>query len=203
MRASFVLLFLTISFLSTSQDRILLMNGQEFECNITDDTGISVFYEVEKRNGKIKKKETHKSDIFSITKQDSAEHVYYALDPFLGDDYTIQEMRIFIAGEQDARAGYSARPTAVVGFFLGAAAPLLTQGSLIGSMLAPLVYPVVMIFPTIRIKPETITNMNHQYNDLYAIGYEGVARSKKVISALGGSALGAIVGVIIYYLVGE
>jgi hypothetical protein len=195
--------FLFLQFALFSQDKILLMNGQELECNITDDSGISVYYEVAKRNGKVKKKEAHKSDIFSLTKKDSSEHVFYARDTFLGDEYTIQEMRIFLAGEQDARAGYNARPTAIVGFFLGAAAPILTQGSLIGSFLAPLAYPVIMIFPTIKIRAENISNMNHQYNDIYAIGYEGVARSKKIISALGGSALGTVVGIIIYYIVSE
>ena len=64
-----------------------------------------------------------------------------------------------------------------------------------------LIYPAVQYIPYIKIKGETIVNPNHKFNLIYAEGYEGVARGKRVMAALKGSAAGTVIGAFFYRLV--
>ncbi len=199
-------LFLTIVTLvcfqsiSFSQDTLLLMSGQQVSCEIIDDLGIEIRYWETRKNGKKKERYLHKSDIFSITKIGQTEEVYYAKDELLGDWMTEDEMRIFMAGEQDARAYYNEKPTMIVGFAFGNLVSILATGGLIVTISGPLLYTLFHMIPVIKIKESAITNADHQYNEIYALGFERVARSRKIVAALKGSAAGMLTGLATYLL---
>lgn len=192
-----VLLFLS----SSAQDLILKMSGHEIVCKITEVNDFEVRYEVKNKRGKLRSIASPRSDIFSITQKDSTENIFYSQDSFIGDDFTVQEMRIYIAGEQDALAGYDPRPTTYVGFGLGAAGGYLAEGGLITPLIIPVTYTLFQLVPKVKIREKTITNPNHRYDEIYAMGYESVARSRKVLGGLKGSSIGAVLGVVVYFIV--
>ena len=200
------LLCLTAIFLTLigfAQDEILKMSGHTIVGEIVEITDFQVICQITKKNGKTKQVAFQRSDVFSVTKEGQEEEIFYQQDSFIGDDYTVQEMRIYIAGEQDALNGYDPSPTKYVGVLVGAGAGVASQGGLLLPIGIPVTYTLLQLAPTIKIREETISNIDHKYNDIYAAGYESVARSKKVLAGLKGSALGAFIGVIFYFLIPE
>jgi len=150
--------------------------------------------------GKVSEKLLHRSDVFSIQFEDKEEQVLYALDEVLGDWMTLDEMRIYMSGEQDARNNYKAKWAFYAGLPIGATTAFLAQGGLILTIGGPVLYTLVQLAPNIRIREKTITNPVHKYNEIYALGYERVARSRIVVQALKGSAIGMAAGIAGYFL---
>lgn len=201
MRHLIAALLLTLSANTFAQDHILKMSGHEFEGKITEMSDFAIVMEVTKKNGKIKSLSFPRSDVFSIQKEGQEEEILYAKDEFIGDELTVQEMRIYIAGEQDALAGYDPRPTQYVGMLVGIGAGVYSQGGIILPLAVPVGYTLIQTLPTIKIREETIQNPSHKFNEIYALGYESVARSKKVLGGLKGSAVGVAAGMVLYALV--
>lgn len=152
-----------------------------------------------KNKTRLKEVSIHKSEIFSVVFA-SGEWVLYAPDPIVGDDLTPDEMRIYIAGEQDARANYKPRVTALVGTLVVGGVAFLASGGLILTIVPPLAYAGIQFIPVMRISEKTITNSQHRFNDIYAMGYERVARSRKVLGGLKGGVAGMIIGAAAYYI---
>jgi hypothetical protein len=197
---SIILFFLLWSATSIAQDTLITMAGYEIPCEITNKEGYKVEFKIEKRKGKKKDRSMHKSEIFSLI-QNGEEEVLYAPDPILGDDLSVQEMRIFIAGERDARKYYDARPTFWVGFGASMAGAIFASGALLATLTLPVLYPLAQLIPVIKIKEKYISDPNHRYNEVYAAGFESVARSKKVLGGLKGAFLGALTGVLIVAII--
>jgi hypothetical protein len=193
------ILILFHCFISRGQDQVLLMNGQLIECHITSDTSLVLQFDQQKKNGKIKSREIHKSDVFSYTLAGKPETILYAKDEMLGDIYSIDEMRMYMAGGRDARENYSALPTAAVGFVVCGTAAYLGGDGLLTALLPPIAYTCLQFIPRIKIREETMSDPGYKYNDIYADGYEPPARSRKVQGALRGGFAGAISGVLLFY----
>lgn len=186
-----------------AQDKVLLMNGQEFTCRILSDSTVDIVFEVAKKNGKLKVYERHKSDVFSYTLQGQQEKVLYAMDSLLGDYYTEQAMRVYLAGQSDARENYRPVGTLLVGFALCGTIAYLGQDGYLTFMAPPVLYTLSQLIPKLKIREETMTNPAYKYNDFYADGYEPVARSRKVIRAMEGGFAGAATGVALWFLIGK
>lgn len=151
-----------------------------------------------KKRAKTRDLAIHKSEVFSIMFE-NGEWVLYAPDELLGDDLSVDEMRVYLAGEQDASDLYNSKPTALVGFIFGTGTAILASGGLFLTILPPLVYTGAQFLPVIRIRENTIRKPEHRFNELYADGYGRVARSRKFLAGLKGSAIGTAVGVAVYY----
>ena len=67
-------------------------------------------------------------------------------------------------------------------------------------MAFPVVYTVFQLLPYIKIKEGTISNLDNKHNEVYALGYERVARTRKIVSALAGSAMGMFGGILYYFV---
>ncbi len=187
--------------------KVLRMSGDVIDGRLLSVEGTEITLEVEKttlsgkpKKDKFKEVSIHKSEVFSIT-FNTGEWVLYAPDEMLGDDLLVDQMRIYIAGEQDARDLYNPLPTVLVGVVVGAGAAILASGGLILTILPPLAYAAAQFIPIMKIEEKTIRNPAHRFNEDYAAGYERVARSRKVLGGLKGSALGMVAGVAVYYLV--
>ena len=150
--------------------------------------------------GKLSLKVLHRSDVFSIQFEGKEEQVLYALDEVLGDWMTLEEMRVYMAGEQDARNNYKAKWAFFSGIPVGAATAFMAQGGLILTIGGPVLYTLAQLAPNIRIRENTITDPSHVYNEIYALGYERVARSQLVVQALKGSVIGMAAGIAGYFL---
>lgn len=152
-----------------------------------------------KNKTRMKEVSIHKSEIFSVTFAEG-EWVLYAPDEIVGDDLTTDEMRIYIAGEQDARANYNPRLTAIVGTAIVGGIAFYVSGALVLTLFSPLAYAGFQFVPVMRIQEKAITNPQHRYNEIYALGYERVARSRKVFSGLKGGVAGMVIGAAAYYI---
>jgi len=176
------------------------MSGHEIPCQIIDKEDFEIRYDFIKKNGKHKEKAMHKSEVFAIV-AGGVEEVIYAPDPILGDDFSVQEMRIFIAGERDARQYFSTMATFWTGTGTAGIAAVLAQGAFLATLAVPIIYPIIQLLPYIKIKEKYISDPNHRYNEIYATGFESVARGKKVVAGLKGAAIGAVVGAIIIAII--
>ena len=67
------------------------------------------------------------------------------------------------AEEQDALNGYDPSPTKYVGLLIGAGAGVASQGGILLPIGVPVVYTLSQLAPTIKIREETISNINHKY----------------------------------------
>jgi hypothetical protein len=195
-----LLLFVLISFQTRAQDTLLLMNGRQVNCRILADTGTVFEFELVKPNGKVKLRELHKNDVFSVKKAGQQEVILYAQDELLGDIYSIDEMRFYLSGEHDARENFSAWPTFAVGFALCAGISLWGGDGYITAVGPPILYTMIQLVPKIKIREKTMSRPEYKYNDIYADGYEPPARSRKLFRAMGGSFAGSATGVALWFL---
>ena len=195
------LLFLLAMFCSgiQAQDTLRLLNGRILIVEITDDSGANVFFDAEKKNGRIKNYEVYKMEVFSIHKVDGEESVLYVQDPDMGYDLSVEEMRYFMAGQQDARAGYKAWPSMIGGFAFGAGTVFYFEGGY-APFTTPFVYSLTMQIPYIKIKESSISDKKNTISDLYVEGYNRTARSKKLLSNFIATMAGVVVGSTIYEL---
>lgn len=171
------------------KDTILLLNG-----------GIVIGTVVDTLNGvtTIKsKKDSTKNDIiendriFSITNA-NGESIMYVYDTILGNEFTVDEMRYFILGEQDAERGFKAKGAFWGNMVLGAA------GGVTGSFLClipPFGFTALSGLPRVKVKSSSVSNVDCIKHDTYIMGYERVARKKRKISSLIGGGIGLGVGI--------
>ncbi len=189
-----------VSFQCIAQDTLMLMNGRELGCNIIDDSGTVFIFELTKKSGKVKVRDIHKSDVFSVKRAGGTEEILYAMDEFLGEIYTVDEMRFYLAGEHDARENFDAWPTFIVGFVVCGASGYLGQDGFFTAIVPPLAYTLLQLAPKIKIRESTMSSPNYKHNDIYADGYEPPARSRKIFRALQGSLCGSATGILTWLI---
>jgi hypothetical protein len=180
---------------SSKPDTILYNNGKILLAHVLDTSSDKI--EIEKPNSsKHKKIEIDRSAVFSIRYGSTGKEVLvYVYDTLIGNDFTIAEARMFIAGEQDAQDGFHATGTTVGAFLLGTAAGM--TGVSIFSFGPPLFYSGLMAYPRIKISHKSVKNLNNVKSDPYLYGYDSVGRRKRVIKSLFWGSIGLIVGFIV------
>jgi hypothetical protein len=216
----FVLILTTlICFSNTafSQHRILLLNGKEIFGKVTDTSKPEIEYQFTKKNGKVLERFIEKSRVFSITDTiTNQERIIYQKDT--ETDYSVEEMRYYIKGEQDAAKGYKARTTFAVGFvtaFGVVAADSYgkvrnSQGEILEgfyhrepgiiNIAYPMVFTLLSSIPKVKVNVNKLDDKSYLNHTAYLDGYERVARSKKIFSGLKGSALGIASGIATYFI---
>ncbi len=196
-----IALVLLICSPAIGQDKLLLMNGAEMTCNVIDDSGVVIVFETTKKNGKVKTREVHKSEVFSYTLENREELILYVQDSLFGDIYTEDQMLMYMAGQYDGRNNFKALPTAVVGFVLCGTVAALGGDGLLTAIGPPMLYTLFQLAPKIHIREKYMTNTNYKYNEIYAAGFEPPARTRKLLAALSGGYAGSAAAVILYYIV--
>lgn len=198
----FVLLLIVLSSLQLkAQDTIVLLTGHTLPCKIYQENENVITCEFIKK-GREERLILDAYRVFSIKFGNGEEKVYYKQDTVNGNWFTVEEMRYFIYGEQDAMKGYKSRMTTVLGVIAGAGAGFFAMKSLI-LLGAPLVYTAGNILPYIIIDRKTVRDEKLLEQETYVQGYERVARSKKIQNALKSSAAGLIIGIGAYFILQE
>lgn len=181
-------------FSQSGKDTLLMLNG-----------GIMIGTVIDTTNGltSIKNpKDTTKNfiiendRIFSITNS-RGESIMYVYDTILGNEFTIDEMRYFIKGEQDAEKGFKARGAFWGNMLLGAA------GGVTGSFLCPIpvfAFTAASGLPRVKVKSSTVSNIDYIKHDTYIMGYERVARKKRKIGSLVGGVIGMGAGLGTFFI---
>jgi hypothetical protein len=172
-----------------NNDTVILMNGDVVICTIIDTTeGLTSI-----RNPKNPKKNiTLENDrIFSIRNKDG-ERIVYTYDTVIGNEFTVDEMRYFIYGEQDADRNFKANGCLAIGAAVG------VLSGITGSFFCPIppfAFTALSGLPKVKIKPSSVSNPEYLKHDSYLMGFERVARKKRKLKSLIGGGVGLVVGI--------
>jgi hypothetical protein len=200
MRSLLFFLALVPALQLAAQDRILLMSGHTIDAKVLGQSTLEIRYLDEKRSGRIVERREPTENVFSVTDSLGNERIWYFHDTIFGNDMTVQQMRWFIKGEQDARSGYKPIWPVVGGFVLGAG---LTIGLNleVNSLALPPLYAGIMALPRVHVTPGSITDPLMEGDEYYAYGYAKVGRGRRVVRSLISTFAGVAVGLAVRQLI--
>lgn len=180
------LYLLPILFLLSSniiaQDTIVHRNGSVFVVDLLKEGEHQVIY---KLWGQPDSRTYHlnKNSIFSIKKRNKATDIIYEYNPEMGNVYQVDEMRLFIKGEQDAQE-FSSPASNLLSLIGGAAGGyVLGQGGILG-ITAPMVVPVMINIIPPKVKERTVRDKRFSSINAYRTGYQKEARKKRYFKSL-------------------
>lgn len=197
----FILLLCILCFgsLVNAQDIIQLMNGQVIPAKILGQSTLEVRYQT-LRKGRSKVREIPTEEVFSVTDSLGRERIWYFYDTAFGNDLSIDQMRWFIKGEQDARAGYKPFWPMVGGFVVGAGVTIGLNLEVNSLFLIPL-YSGVMALPRVHVTKGSITDPIMEGDEYYATGYAKVGKTKRVVRTVIATAAGVVAGLAVRQLI--
>lgn len=206
--ASLLLFFLSPAFAQVKADSLAMkdtlyfMNGEIMTTRVLDTLPELIYCTHPKPTKKHpdKKLLLEKERLFAIKYGNGGEKVLYFYDTLAGNFFTIPEMRDFVTGEQDALRSFKGRPEfwggVGVGFASGATLPYFLGGTF-WSYIPVFAYTGIILAPKVRVVG--IRDPKYKQSVPYLLGYERIARKKKIIGALKGGAIGLIAGFATYY----
>lgn len=182
------------TFSQKGKDTILMLNGGVVIGNVVDTlNGITT---IKNPKDSTKNDVIENDRIFSITNA-NGESIMYVYDTLIGNEFTIDEMRYFILGEQDAEKGFKAKGAFWGNMLLGAA------GGVTGSFLCPIppfTFTALSGAPRVKVKASSVSKIDYVKHDTYIMGYERVARKKRKIGSLVGGGIGMGVGLGTFFI---
>ncbi len=184
-----LLLSAKFSFSQKAQDTIFLMNGHVIAKQVIDTT----FSTVTIMNPKKHTQKIHyeMDQLYMVKFTNGYKRYYYVQDPSIYNEFTRDEMWMFMKGESDARKGFKARGALITAVIIGIAAGMT------GTFFAPIApygFMALSGITKIRIKHSTVSDMRSIESDAYILGYERVARQKRKTKALIGGTIGLALG---------
>jgi hypothetical protein len=195
-----ILLTLLCSLTSFSQtlkagpkDTVLFMNGGKLAGEILDTSFHKIKVQYVRKRGKIKTIVIEEDLVFSLTYKNGKEKIIYEQDTLTGNYFTADETRLFILGEQDAERYYHSPYVTATSILIGFASGC--WGSFI-CPIPPFAFSGLMLIPKIKIKYNTVSTPGYLNFDTYVLGYEKVARRKKLFRSLIGGIAGLGVGLV-------
>lgn len=192
-RVFLLLLCWTARAVCPAQDRILMMNGETIEGKVLGQSTLEVRYLASRKNGTLKERAEPTEEVFSVTDSLGRERIWYFYDTVFGNDLTVEQMRWFLKGEQDARQGY--KPWGpMIGSFAGSAGLVIGLNWEMNGLFLPPITAGIMSVPRVNVTRGSITDPLMEGDAYYATGYARVARSKRVVRCLVASFLGVGVG---------
>jgi len=203
MRKQLAIFFFFISLVSLAQqkpaDTLLLMNGRIIVSSVLDTNSVSVLItDPENANKKIS---FDNESLFAI-KYGKGNLVYYYQEDTIKNWFTRDEMWLFMQGERDARKGFKARGAFWGGIVAGLGGGL--SGLAIGDVgvffgpVLPIAFFTTVGIPKIKIKHNTVSNIENLKQDAYILGYEREARAKRRRRSMIGGGIGLAIGYIAY-----
>ena len=182
-----------ILFAQEKMDTVYLMSGKTVEGVVKDTSNEKLKILIPKKGGGFKSDFIDQELIFSVKYKTGSERVFYVQDTLFGNYYTPNEVRYFLQGERDARKSYHC-PVWIGGGFVAGFAGGYT-GNAFG-LVAPFGYSAISLAFRVKIRPGSVSNPNYLKYDTYLMGYEKVARQKRVMRTLVAGAIGFTAGVV-------
>lgn len=180
-------------------DKIVLLSGKVLDnVQVTTFTEIQIKY-VDRNSRKKTERFIDKYRVFSVEYSNGKEEVIYEYDTLMENDFTVDEMRHFIQGEQDAMAYYHPRLNTLLAGVLSAAGGYALASSFF-VVTVPFASTVIASLPKVKIRPEKVSDPKLLAQPTYILGYERVAKSHKIQNALKGSVLGVAAGISAFWL---
>ena len=198
--AVIILILYPVLGLSQTTEVLILVNGKKVVCaNAIADTAF-VNYQKVKKNGKLKQlTRLDREMIFSI-ERDSGEEVLYQPTPsqIRSGDFTVEQMRFFILGQQDAREHYKTHWWTLGGLVIGGGLGYAAYDQIYVAAI-PFAYTLTAGFTPIDFQATPGRIHSEMNAEAYQIGYFRAAKSKRVFRALESSLLGTAIGVGVGY----
>lgn len=194
-----ILFFLVIAVNLFSQDKIVLISGKVIEGKVLSVEEDSIRFQYRHKD-KTREGFIESYRVFSIQYASGKEKVIYKYDSLTVNDRTEEELRNFIAGEQDALLRYKPAFAAVLSFGVSGAAAFLMNGSFAILAVPFVTYMAVTILYRAHVDKNTVRDPKFLSDRDYIEGYKRIAKSKKNRNALWGSLIGAGIGYGIYIL---
>jgi len=169
------------------------MTGNVLEGNVTSQDTLYLYYDLVKKSGKTKAKKLDLERVFSINGPNGEEKVIYYMDTVVGNYFTIDEMRFYIQGEQDASKYYRANWTIAAGLPITAGLGFVLSGTVF-SFAVPFVYLVSTGISAYKINKNKISSSNLVTEPAYVLGYERTARNKRLFKSLFAGLVGTAIG---------
>ena len=183
-----------------AQDRILLMNGETVEGKVLGQSTLEVRYLQTRKNGTVRERAEPTEEVFSVTDSLGRERIWYFYDSVFGNDLTVEQMRWFLKGEQDARKGY--KPIwPMVGAFATGAGLVIGLNWEMNGLFVPPITAGIMAMPRVHVTPGSISDPLMEGDEYYATGYARVGRTKRVIRTLVSAFAGVAVGLAVRQLI--
>lgn len=170
----FPVFFFLISFSSAQTGEIILLNGNKKSFKSIDGSGERIAYRTINSN---KLKTVDFERVFSIVYADSTEKVIYSSDPNDSLDFTVEQMRTFILGEQDAIKNYKNHTNKAVAFIIGAGGSYF--GGFYGLIPPPLYATIIGSFSP-KIEKQKVSNAALINVPAFREGYERKGREFKI-----------------------
>lgn len=189
------LLLLTAMFffaVSNAQDTLLLINGREIPAKSIDLKDYTIAYRTAGEKSKLKTIDPYR--VFSIRYQDGTERVIYQKDPTDPYDFTPEQMRLFIMGEQDAARYYHNNVNKGAAFLVGAGSSIF---AIYGLLIPPLYSTVVGSF-TPSMERMKVSDPAYREIPEYCEGYQRKVRDRKIRNSLVSGLIGFAVGFAAY-----
>ncbi len=175
-------------------DSILMINGDVFHGKVIRLTERDLV--VKDSEKAVQEFNIDKELVFSYSNA-TGEYIVYTYDTLSGNDFTIDEMRYFIRGEQDGKKGFKARPAFYTNMVIGAASGIT------GSVFFPVpvfAFAVLAGIPKVKINRNTVRNQDDLTHPPYIMGYERMARRKRKIQSLVGGGIGLVAGIGTFFI---
>lgn len=188
----FLCLLSVVSY-AQEQQKILLMTGKEIEGRVTGQDSAYLYYDLFKSNGSFKPKKLDIERVFSINRGDVEERVIYTMDTAVGNYFTVDEMRYYIKGEQDAMRFYKANWVITAGAPVTAGLGFVLSGTVL-AFAVPFTYLVTTGIPKYNVERNNPASANLMAQPAYILGYERTARNKRLFKALSVGLLGTAIG---------
>lgn len=191
--AKLVILLVFVSFNCIAQDSIQLLSGQTYPFKL-DSISNNLIYGQLKKGKKWKPKLILKDEAFSISKDQGKEIMLYSKSVKDNREFSVDQMRYFLFGKQDATKHYKGNGVGITSFVLGAASGYLLHNK-IGVAVIPVVIPITFgLFP-INYRKVPPRSPDIRSNEFFQAGYTKKARGKKVFSSFKYSLIGAAAGI--------
>jgi hypothetical protein len=180
-----------------AQGSIMFVDGRKVECSFIDYTTDSSKVKYTLTN-KTKVRTSPKDQLFSYTPVMKNEIVFYTPDTLAESEvetFNERQMRMYIIGQQDARAHYKTTVSVIGGAVCGG-----IGGYFLPALLSPLgAVPFVAVNGLLfnKVNRKKVYNRLYLAEETYLMGYQKVARGKRVQQGIVAGLAGALVGIVV------
>jgi len=193
-----VFLFLAgiiLSSVAVAQDTLVLITGRTIIVKSVELNEHTIVYRKFGDRPKFKKMDPER--VFSIKYADGHERVIFRQDSLDPMDFTEEQMRMFIKGEQDATLYYHNTLNKGLSFAIGAGSAIFGIWGLAG----PPIYSTVVGSFSPNMNKQKVSDPALRNNQEYCEGYERKVRDRKIRNAWVGGLGGFIIGVVAYTII--
>ncbi|CAN5183391.1 hypothetical protein BH09BAC5_BH09BAC5_21000 [soil metagenome] len=189
----FIIFFAVQLFGQTAEpmDTVFLMSGKTV-AGVVKDSSADQLKILIPRKGNFKADFIDLELVYSVKYKNGSESVFYKQDTLFGNYYTAQEVRYVLQGERDAMRSFRCPIWNAGAFVAGFAGGYTASPFLI--FIPPFAYAGATTLFRVKVKPGAISNPEYLKYDTYLMGYEKVARQRRIFRSLIWGGIGMVGG---------